>query len=169
MEGLSYNSCLSVHCRLGTPHTSMRQEHDVLPLAITVSSSSGLRLPAEESSDADTCLAALDPASLLRRAPVLTRVPRLCTSPPCWGELRCHHVSCGSGPHLSPKEGSDAAMCSVASDLASLLRSAPELPNVTRLSVCHMSQVQKKAPLPSRVAWLTCSQGAHAWQCCSGR
>jgi hypothetical protein len=70
------------------------------------------RLPAHEDSGATTCRTALDPASLLgrapvfstchtalgpvsllRRAPALPRVPRLRTLPPCSRGLRRCHMS----------------------------------------------------------------------------
>jgi hypothetical protein len=61
-----------------------------------VSCGSGPYLPAQEDSDAATCLTALDPASLLERAPTLSRVPRLRILPPCLGGLRRCHMSRGS-------------------------------------------------------------------------
>jgi hypothetical protein len=53
----------------------------------------GPRLPAREGSSAVTCHMALNPASLLRRAPVLPHAPWLRTLPTCSGELLCGHVS----------------------------------------------------------------------------
>jgi hypothetical protein len=38
-----------------------------------------------------------------------------------------YHVSCSLGPRLPTEEGSGAAMCLAAPDLASLLRKAPVL------------------------------------------
>jgi hypothetical protein len=79
---------------------------------------SGSCLPAEAGSDAATYPTALDPTSLLRRAPLLPHVTRLGTPPPYSGGLwyyhvshsfgpylparglRCFHASHGSGPHL---------------------------------------------------------------------
>jgi hypothetical protein len=53
-------------------------------------------LPTQEGSSAAMSPMTLDPASLLRRAPVLPHVPRHWTLPPWSGGLRRCHVSCGS-------------------------------------------------------------------------
>jgi hypothetical protein len=53
------------------------------PWCCHVLHNSGPHLPARESSGAVTCRTAPHPASLLDRAPVLPRAPRLRTSPPC--------------------------------------------------------------------------------------
>jgi hypothetical protein len=79
-----------------------------------VSCDSGSCLPAREGSDAAMCHAAMDPASLLRRALALPRVPRLRILPPCSGGLRRCHVSHGTGPYLPAQEGFDAATCPAA-------------------------------------------------------
>jgi hypothetical protein len=79
------------------------------------------------------CPTALDPASLLRRAPTLLCASCPQTPPPCSGGLRCRHVSHGSGPRLPAREGSGAAMFPTALDPASLLRRASVLPRVARL------------------------------------
>jgi hypothetical protein len=76
-----------------------------------------------------------DPVSPLRRAPALPQVLWLWTSPPFWGGLRRCHVSRGSGPLLPTVESSGAAMCPMASDLASLPGRASVLPHVLHLSV----------------------------------
>jgi hypothetical protein len=88
-----------------------------------------------------TCPAAPDPASLLRWAPALPRVLQFWASPLCRRELQRCHVSCNSGPHLSVEEGSDTAVCSTASDPASLMGRVPTLPRVPRFSVSHGPQV----------------------------
>jgi hypothetical protein len=80
-----------------------------------------------------TCPAALDPASLTRRAPTLPRASRLRTPPPCSGGLRCCHVSHGSGPRLPAQEGSGAVTCHTALDPASLFERALVLPHAPRL------------------------------------
>jgi hypothetical protein len=95
--------------------------------------SAGSCLPAREGSDAVTCLAAPDHAFMLRRAPTLSRVPRLCILPPCSGwalalphvpwlqimtpcsrGLRHYHVSHDIRPHFPAQEDSDAATCPTA-------------------------------------------------------
>jgi hypothetical protein len=53
-------------------------------------------VPSRDGSGAATCPVALDPVSLLGRAPGLPRVPRHRTLPPCSGGLRRCHVSCSS-------------------------------------------------------------------------
>jgi hypothetical protein len=58
-----------------------------------MSRGSGSCLPARVGSGAAMCSMALDPTSLLRRAPVLPCVPRYHTLPPYLGGLRCYHVS----------------------------------------------------------------------------
>jgi hypothetical protein len=58
-----------------------------------------------------TCPVAPNSASLPRRAPVLPRVPRLRTPPPCSGGLQCYHVSHSSGPRLPTEAASGAATC----------------------------------------------------------
>jgi hypothetical protein len=75
-----------------------------------VSHGSGSRLPAREGFGAATCHTVSDPASLLGRASVLPRVPRVQTPSLCLGGLRCCHVP-----------------------PASLFRRAPMLPHVPRL------------------------------------
>jgi hypothetical protein len=67
-------------------------------------------LLAWEGSDAATCSAAMDPASLLGRAPALPRAPRPQT-------------------RLLAREGSDAATWPTALDLASILGRPPALPH----------------------------------------
>jgi hypothetical protein len=91
------------------------------------------RLLARKGSGAATCRTALDPVSLLGRAPVLSRVARLRTPPPCSVGLQCCHVPHGFGPRLPAREGSSAATCHMTSDLTTLLGRAPILPRVTRL------------------------------------
>jgi hypothetical protein len=49
-----------------------------------MSSGSGPHLPAREGSGAATCIVALDPAFLLERATMLSRVLQLRTLPPRW-------------------------------------------------------------------------------------
>jgi hypothetical protein len=100
-----------------------------------------------------TCTIALDPASLLGRAPALSRVPRLWILPPCSGGLRRCHVSRGARSCVPAQDGSDAVMCPTALDPASLLRRALALPHVPRLWImppclgglrrCHVSRGSK--------------------------
>jgi hypothetical protein len=52
-----------------------------------------------------------DPVSMLRRAPVLSRVLWLRTPPPCRRGLRRCHTSYDSGLHLPVEEGSNTATC----------------------------------------------------------
>jgi hypothetical protein len=81
-----------------------------------MSGNSEPHLPIKEGSGADTCPVASDPASLLKRAPVLPRVRQLRAPPSHQGGLWCCHVSRSSGPHLSAEEDSGAATCTVAPD-----------------------------------------------------
>jgi hypothetical protein len=103
---------LPVPYRPGTPHTGFKSKQGAWCDATRyhVSRSSGPCLPALEGSGATMCFVAPDLASLLRRAPVLPRVPWLRTPPLRWGGLQCCHVSHGSEPHLPTKEGSGGAM-----------------------------------------------------------
>jgi hypothetical protein len=119
---------LSVPCRSGTP--AYRLDSKIRKMYCHMPYITGSCLPAREGSDAATCPATLDPASLFGRAPTLPCVPRLRILPPY-------------------SEGSDAAMCPAALDPASLLGRAPMLPRVLRLRIlppclrglrcCHMS------------------------------
>jgi hypothetical protein len=72
---------LSVPCRLGTPYTGLCPRQGAKRTAI--------------------CPIALDSASLLGRAPALSRVPRLWILPPYSRGLQCCHVYHGSGSCLS--------------------------------------------------------------------
>jgi hypothetical protein len=65
------------------------------------------------------CLAALDPASPPSWTPGLPHVQWHRISPPSEGGLWYCHVSSGSGPRLTVREGSDTATCPVAPDPAS--------------------------------------------------
>jgi hypothetical protein len=71
---------------------------------------------------------------------MLPCVLRLRTSPPCQGGLRRCHVFYGSGPYLPTEVGSDAAICPMASGLASRLRWAPMLPHVLWLRTLPLGQ-----------------------------
>jgi hypothetical protein len=128
-----------------------------------------------------TCPAALDPASLTRRAPVLPRATRLRTSPPCSGGLRCCHVPHGSGPRLSAWEGSGAAMCHTAPNPAYLLGRAPVLPRVPRLRIlppcslleggwrCHVSHDSQRVADLKNKERLSCNsmqQGSRVSKTC---
>jgi hypothetical protein len=77
-----------------------------------------------------TCCVAPNLASLPRWAPALPHVLQLRTSPPCWGGLRCCHMSNGLEPRLPAQEGSSADTCPVAPGLTSLSRG---------LRRCHVS------------------------------
>jgi hypothetical protein len=79
-----------------------------------VSCGPGPRLLAEVRSGATTCPSAQDLASFSRWAPVLPCVPQPRSSPPCWGELRCCHVSHSSGSCLLIEVSSGAATCPMA-------------------------------------------------------
>jgi hypothetical protein len=59
--------------------------------------------------------------------------PAALTLPPCQVGLRPCHVSSGFEPHLPAREGSGAAMCTMALDPASLLGRALEPPRGQRL------------------------------------
>jgi hypothetical protein len=58
-----------------------------------VSCSFGPCLSTEKGSGAVTCLTTLDITSLLKRVPMLTRVPQFWTPPPRGGGFWCHHMS----------------------------------------------------------------------------
>jgi hypothetical protein len=78
------------------------------------------------------CPMALDPASLLGRAPALPCAPRHRILPSNSGGLRRCHVSHGTRSRLPARDGSTAAMWPTAPDPASLLGRAPVLPCVPR-------------------------------------
>jgi hypothetical protein len=63
---------------------------------------------------------------------VLPHVLQHWIMPPYSGGLHRYHVSHGFGSCLRAREGSDAVMCLVAPDPASLLERAPVLPRVPR-------------------------------------
>jgi hypothetical protein len=65
------------------------------------------RLPARKGSSATTCHMTSDLTTLLGRAPILPRVTRLRTPPPCSGGLQCCHVPHGFRPCL-PVRGAPA-------------------------------------------------------------
>jgi hypothetical protein len=105
------------------------------------------------------CPTVLDHVSLLRRAPVLSRVPRIQTPPHCLGgPWRCH-VPRGSKYHLPTLEGSGTITCLTALNPTSLLERASALPRVPRLRTsppcswwlrrCHVSRGSEPR-LPSR-------------------
>jgi hypothetical protein len=81
---------------------------------------------------ADMCPVALEAASQLGWASVLTRVLRHQRLPPSWGGLRRRHVSCHPEPCLPAGVGSGAAMCPAAPDPTSLLGLALASPHVLR-------------------------------------
>jgi hypothetical protein len=83
-----------------------------------------------------TCPAALDSASLPRRAPVLPRAPRLQTPPPCSGGLQCYHMLHSFGPRLPTEVASGAATCPPTLDPVSLPRRAPVLPRLQIMPPC---------------------------------
>jgi hypothetical protein len=89
---------------------------------------------------ATTCPTVPDLTSLLMRAPVLPRVPRLRTSSPCRGRLRYCHVSRGLQIRLPAEEGSSAVTRPAVPDPASPLRRAPVLPRVSQLNVSRGAQ-----------------------------
>jgi hypothetical protein len=138
-------------------------------------------LPAWEGSDATTCPAALDPASLLERALMLPLISRLWILPPYSRGLQHSHVSSGSESYLPAREGSDAAMCPTAPDPASLLGRALVLPHdpwhrtpppyLGGFWLCHTSygslwatDIKNKERLscPTYAARLMCFQGMPA-------
>jgi hypothetical protein len=124
------------------------------------------------------CPAVLDPTSLPRWAPTMSRALQFWTLPPYRDGLQCYPVPCGSGPCLLAKMGSGVTACPAAPDLTSLLRRPPTLPRVLwlraslprqdRLQCYHVSRgllwatgLEHKER-PSYVARLTCFQGAWA-------
>jgi hypothetical protein len=129
---------LSVPYRPGTPaykfESKTRKTYCHMPY------NAGSYLPAREGSGVVTCPTALDPASMLGRAPMLPCVSWLRILPPCSGGIRRCHVSHGSRSCLPAHEGSDATTCPTTPDPASLLRRAPTLPHVPRLSVGRIPQ-----------------------------
>jgi hypothetical protein len=126
-----------------------------------VSCSSRHRLIVEESSGAITCHATLDLTSSSRRAPVLSYVPRLQTSSPYRGGLRCCHASRGSRPCLSVEEGSGVIMRPAALNLDSSLRggSGAATCPVVLCGPCD-SNVKKVVVDPAVHLWHARSQGA---------
>jgi hypothetical protein len=86
---------LSVPCRPGTPTNRLKSKIRSKTYYHMSYSSESL-LPARQGSGVATCPVTLNPASLLRRAPVLPRALWLRTTPPCLGELQRSHVSRGS-------------------------------------------------------------------------
>jgi hypothetical protein len=94
-----------------------------------------------------TCPTAPDPASLLRRALMLPRTPRLWTPPPCSGGLLCYHMSHGSGPHLPTQEGSGTTTCHIALDHTSLLGGSDAS---TRHTAPDPTSLLRRAPVLSR-------------------
>jgi hypothetical protein len=106
-------------------HTSfkMRQREECASVHCHMHCGSGPCLPTKAGSSATTCPSAPDPASLLGRAPALSRVPQLRT-------------------HLPAQEGSGAAMCPLALDPASLLGRAKALPRVLQLQTLPPYQGQ---------------------------
>jgi hypothetical protein len=76
------------------------------------------------------CPATPDQASLLRRAPVLPRIPWLWTSPLRLVGVWCCHMSRGSRPQSTSEVGSSAATCPMALDPASPPKGAPVLPRI---------------------------------------
>jgi hypothetical protein len=139
---------LSVPCRLDTP--AYRLESNTRKTYCHMPYNAGCCLPVREGSGTATCHVALDPTSLLGRAPMLPHVPRLWILPPCSGGLQRCHMSCCSGSCLPTREGTGAATCPATIDPASLLGRAPTLPCVTRLWIlppcsgglrcCHVSR-----------------------------
>jgi hypothetical protein len=105
---------LSVSCRLGTPTTDIkiRQPVERATMSRCLFRGSRPHLPTREGSSAVTCSTApdlasecssaathpmaLDPASLLGRAPASPRVVHLRIPPPRWRGLQCCHVSSSS-------------------------------------------------------------------------
>jgi hypothetical protein len=69
---------------------------------------------------------------------VLPCVPRLWTPHLCLGGVRRCHVSQGSEPRTSAKEGSGTARCPKAPDPATLPRRGLVLPRVPRLWTLHL-------------------------------
>jgi hypothetical protein len=76
------------------------------------------------------CPAALDPATVLWRAPALPCATQFQTPPPCSGGLRRYHMPRGSGPYLPAQEGSSVVTCPTTLNPASLLGRALALPRV---------------------------------------
>jgi hypothetical protein len=146
-----------------------------------VSHDFGCCLPAREGSNAAMYPMALDPASLLGRAPVLPHVLRLQILHPYSRGLRRCHMSHGCRSCLPAREGSGTATCPAAPDPVSLLGRAPTLLRVLRhqtpppcsggLQRCHVphgslwaANLKNKERLswPTYTARLTCFQGMPA-------
>jgi hypothetical protein len=109
-----------------------------------VSCSPESSLSVEMGSGTATRPTASDLGSLSRRALALPRVPQPRTSPTCLGGLRRCHVSYGSESRLPVEEGSSAAMCSTASNPASLQERAQALPRVPQFHVGRGASSIKK-------------------------
>jgi hypothetical protein len=83
-----------------------------------VSCGPGPYLPTGVGSGVTTCPTAPDPTSLLGWAPAPPRVLWPQTLLPCWGGLRCHHVSYGPEPCLPAGVGSGVTTCPASPDPA---------------------------------------------------
>jgi hypothetical protein len=124
------------------PHTSSksRQRAGCASTRCHVNCTFGPHLPAEVGSGVTMCPATPDHASLLWWAPALPRVLRLQTLPPWRGELRCYHVSHGSGLCL-PERG------------------APMLSRVPRPRRAVDHRNKERLNCPRHAARLACFQG----------
>jgi hypothetical protein len=117
---------------------------------------SGPRLPTREGSGGATCPTAPDPISLLRRALVLPRAPRLRTPPPCLGGLQYCHLSHSSEPYLHTQCGG-LRCCHVSCNP----QGAADIQNKERLSYNDMKQgthISKTRPRVNRGGCKTCGQ-----------
>jgi hypothetical protein len=149
-----YLTCVTIHSPLHQVSYSWHNSHHCTPCRTyrypvdQVPSHTGLS--PRQVRRTVTCPTVSYPASLLRRAPTLSRVPRLRILPPCSGGLRRCHVSHGLGSCLPAREGSGAVTCPTALDPTSLLKRASVLPCVPWLWIlppylggfqcCHVSR-----------------------------
>jgi hypothetical protein len=116
------------------PHTSSksRQGAGRVSTRCHASCSSGPRLPVEVGFGAATCLAAPSPAAQPGAAPGPPRVLWLQLPLPSPGQLRGHHVSCGSSSHCPARGSSGAATCPAAPARAAQPGAALGPPSVLR-------------------------------------
>jgi hypothetical protein len=127
---------LSIPYRPGTTcaSTKLKQRSRAYVLALScVPRHQVHNCPVQRGSGGAVCPTAPDPTSLLRRGPVLPRIPPLRTLPLCSGGVQCCHVSRGSGPYLTAWEGSWAAMHPTTLDPACPLERTLVPPRVLQL------------------------------------
>jgi hypothetical protein len=168
-----FNYNIIYYCRYPAdwvpPHTSFK------PRQGTGRASVHCHMPPQVAS----CPTALDPASLLKRAPVLSRIPRLQTPAfmlgkastlPCVLQLRtsllysgglwCCYMSHGFKPCLPAQEDSDAATCPAAPNPVIPAREGFGAGTcLVTLRGPHALRIKKKLSWHAYTARLTCFQG----------